>query len=152
MNLSQILFGVAFENFVFKAFLKKFGGNPGVSVWRDKMNKKLFEAKIERHQDTLRIEMTYERVHTKEDDEVLHKLYDKIYNPVKVGEKEVQSTGFTVTFGKNIYAGLYSINKNNPSVLPDLIKKLREYKPADDVETSLVNHAVSELEKIINSK
>mgnify|MGYP001608098946 CR=1 FL=1 len=59
---------------------------------------------------------------------------------------------FGIEYGKEPHSRINRISERAPYVLPKLVDELKKYAAKDANETALVNHAVSELEKIIQAK
>ncbi len=126
---------------------------------------KKFRAKIRKEEERLCIEVRYPVSVTSKDVESIRDYEqwrfsqltgkevprEEIIVNLKEGQIVTQITSFKVELGKEIYPALKTVHQSINYVLPKLVEELKKYSTKDEKETALINHAIGELEKIINT-
>ena len=128
------------------------------------MTPKKYTSKIEfnKQYNSLDIEVKYERVYSKEEEEQIRDYFhwrakqrgdivargDIQVHP-QSGDITEEIISFRACIGREIYLGLKRVQKNAPYVFPLLIKDLNKYQESNPDKTELVKHTIRGLEKII---
>jgi hypothetical protein len=126
------------------------------------MTSKKYSSKIEEQKDSLKVRITYDRVFTKEDEELSRKYFhfrarqrgDQV-NPEdikvspKAGETTTATTSFTVELNQPLYLGLRKVYQEASYAFPLLIEDLRIYGDEHPEHKKLVSITINKLEKII---
>lgn len=116
---------------------------------------------------TLVASITYERVYTKQEEEMSRDYYvwrfskrsevpkrEKIEVKPKAGELVTETTTFQVRENQPLYAGLYFLPQRAPYVIPKLIDCLKNFKRELTASNKnkgwpIVDYTIKELEKIV---
>ncbi len=130
------------------------------------MTAKKYTSKIEFDDETnsLKVDIKYERVYTEREEEQAKYYFrwkfskkegreipiEKIEVEPRAGDIIEERTVFGVLPDRELYADLERVNRIAPYVIPLLIADLKRYGKKNKDKKKLVEHAIKDLEKIVN--